>query len=222
MRCAKILAGLMLVLLGLQHGAVANTLQHEPPKVKAGEPVTLTLPLSGIKRARAWVAAASGIKLVDFAPCRSATDTLCASLPAPELAILKYFIQAETIDGNYERTPYLSLRQPSNAEVEQRVAALTLESNELQEQLVQLEAKLTSVKALTPQLLQLRKGQESAKAYLVLNRRERELTELRALAAEREEALRAQRMQSERGRTVEALQREMEDEARQLRWETPK
>lgn len=169
----------------LAHAAfdVAN-LQHKEPVIdaqSASQAITVTIPSTGLKRARVLLLTTHGYKaMVMTGDGRLFT----AKLTLAELAQLKYQFQVETEDGRILETKFYAVRKPSDPELEKKISDLKAESELWHAKAQQMQNGLDSLQATDPQQLAKRKDQEYARALVKLGRKEREEAEARAGAEE--------------------------------------
>ena len=117
----KVLLSLM-VILGAGsslNSAYSETLGHQPPTSVSYDEILLTLPASGLKRARLLVASPGGYRIIPMS--RIAGDKFFkAAVTFGELAILKYQFQAETEEGKYIETSYFQLSEPVGQDLKEQ------------------------------------------------------------------------------------------------------
>ena len=115
---------------------------HQPPTYEPNKPLTITIPAAGVQRARVLVAGRNGIRSFEMT---RAGEQFSALLSFGELALLKYEIQLQQTSGELVLSPYYSVRQPYNREVEEEIFKLTTESNNLVTRVRQLENAISSL-----------------------------------------------------------------------------
>ena len=158
---------------------------HIPPQtlnVKAG--VDLSIPASGLKRARVLQVTQGGYRVFEMT---RESDVFRAVVNFDNLAALRYQFQAETNQGEYLESPYFTVSQPADTDLEARALQLAAEVQQYQAKSTQLKTVLAGVQETSPETLAKRRNEELARALVLLGQKQRELSELQTLAKEPEQ-----------------------------------
>lgn len=173
------LVALIMVCSGVAQAFDLRDFKHTPPVLKGeaslDKEIQISIPANGLRRARLFVAQPSGYVVT---PMNAAGPEFVAPLKFGKLAVIKYQFQIEASDGLIYETEFYTIRQPSSSDQEKRISALTTELESLNAKIHQLESSISGLKIADPRVLGKRKGQELAKALLLLSKKEREYAEI--------------------------------------------